>query len=343
MLIKRKILLCVIVVIALTLIAGCKEITITTRVYTDGSLERTVAVDGDSSSLVDTGYPVPLDSTWTIAQTFKPNKEKEGKLDTLFTIAKKFKRTADLNLALAMEGDTIPRAKVTVELKKSFRWFYTFFTYRETVHAFSPFTKLSILDYLTEDEMDLLFSEEDTLDIEEKYEDFQERNFFEEFYWDFLEKAKTLNDPGLTDTMIQSKKDVLFQAIIDATSEDYSDEKIVTACYDVFQTDAVWKLGEDIIQSLKHIEKMIESTPSMGEDAFTHVVQMPGLIIDSNAKEIEGNTVSWLYRGERAAYMDYEMWVQSRIVNRWSIYATIILLVIIGLVLLISAIRHRKK
>jgi hypothetical protein len=340
---RQKTLSLVLTTAILLLIAGCKEFTITTRVLPDGSLERSVAVDGDSNSIVDTGFPVLLDSTWTILQTVEQNKEKDGKLDTLFTIRKKFRRAADLNRELAMEDDTIPRARVTVKLIKSFRWFHTFYTYRETVHAFSPFTKLSITDYLTEDEMDMLFSEEDTLKLEEKYEDFQERNFFEEFYMDLLDKVQKRDIPGLTEAMIQSKKDELFQAIIEATSEDYSDNKIIKACYDVFQTDAVWELKEDIIGSLKRIEKTIESTPAMGEDAFTHVVQMPGLIIDSNAGKIEGNTVAWFYRGEKAAYLDYEMWVQSRMVNRWTIYATIMLLVVIGLILLLSAIRHRRK
>jgi hypothetical protein len=341
--IKRKTMFLGTAVLALIMIAGCKEFTITTRIFPDGSLERTVAVNGDSSSIVNTGYPVPLDSTWTVSQTFEQNKEKEGKLDTLFTIHKKFRRAADLNRELAMEGDTIPRVRVTVELKKRFRWFYTFYTFRETVHAFSPFKKLSITDYLTENEMDMLFSEEDTLNIEEKYEDFEKRNIFEEFYGDFLEMAKILNDPELTLEIIESKKDTLFQAVVEATSGDDSDEKIAGACYKVFRTDAVWKLKDDLVRSLKQIENTIESIPSMGEDAFTHTVQMPGLIMDSNAREIEGNTASWSYKGERAAYLDYAMWVQSRIVNRWSIYVTILILAVIGLIFLVSAIRHKRK
>ena len=57
------------ITIMLIWITGCKEITTTTTIHPDGSCDRIVEVEGDSSDVVDYSYfPVPKGDSWTVTQ-----------------------------------------------------------------------------------------------------------------------------------------------------------------------------------------------------------------------------------------------------------------------------------
>ena len=66
-----------------------------------------------------------------------------------------------------------------------------------------------------------------------------------------------------------------------------------------------------------------------GLNDYTNEVIMPGLILDTNAKDVEGNSVQWKFDYNRFLWEDYTMWVESRVVNRWAMILTGILCMIL--------------
>ena len=62
---------------------------------------------------------------------------------------------------------------------------------------------------------------------------------------------------------------------------------------------------------------------------------MPGIILNTNAKTVEGNKVIWEFDENRFCYEDFNMTVQSRVVNVWAfVVSGVIVLVVIILLLL---------
>jgi hypothetical protein len=59
---------------------------------------------------------------------------------------------------------------------------------------------------------------------------------------------------------------------------------------------------------------------------YASVVEMPGIITDTNAPTVEGNKVTW--RGFKSYEGDFEMWVESRVVNWWSLVVTGLIMVL---------------
>src|SRR4030043_2189443 len=129
-------------VFSLLWITGCRDIEVATTVHQDGSLERTVTVRGDSSSLLGSKFPVPVEPVWTI------RKEKEASGDKyVYTATKTFKDAGELNRYF--DPDTAARIRMFVEVKKRFRWFSTFIGYREILRSQNPFRLVPYSDFLT--------------------------------------------------------------------------------------------------------------------------------------------------------------------------------------------------
>jgi len=75
-------------------------------------------------------------------------------------------------------------------------------------------------------------------------------------------------------------------------------------------------------------------------DTYTQAVEMPGIITATNAKSVKGNKVSWRVHSERFLFEDYEMKVESRVVNRWAFIVSGIFLMLV-LILLFFKVRRK--
>lgn len=224
-------------------VSSCLEYQFTTRINSDGSCERIMTVRGDSSDLMDGIIPVPRDTAWTIKIV---KMQGEGKKYEL-TATAKFSRVEELNRYFTRSIDSMPTVSVKSALKKKFRWFYTYLVYTETYQAFTPYRKVPVDKYLKDDEIKILFADDnkliyvpdqdilrlrkdsleksilnhaDSLKMEKKKEDIENRynnwliaSLFEEVYSIVLDRAGKMNDPGINPKELLSKKDTIFNAI----------------------------------------------------------------------------------------------------------------------------------
>ena len=105
----------------------------------------------------------------------------------------------------------------------------------------------------------------------------------------------------------------------------------------MLKTPAVWKVAEIDSKTFQLFDEKLEFAYGPLWDDYVINISMPGLIIDTNAKNVEGNQVSW---GDedgdeiRIFYIGHEIWVESRIVNWWAVYisAAIVLLLLVSIV-----------
>lgn len=320
--------------ISIFFVTGCREITTTTTIFPNGSCERIVSVKGDSSEVADRSFPVPRDTSWSI------NQQKEDNI--IYTAKKFFKKVSDLNKEFTCDGDSIKKVRICVKLKKRFRWFYTFLTYRETYKNYNQFHFFPISDYLSKNEMELYYINEDTLDLDDKVDTWYEKSLYEEFHQKLLECAKKLDDPQLPPELIDSKKNSLYKATLEIDEVEKNVDELLHVCEKILQTKAIWKLKKNISQIIQLINEKNEFFILTHSGKYTNNVIMPGLIIRTNAETVEGNKVTWNIKGSRFLWQDYEMQVESRIVNKWMIGITTAVLVLLGVLLILSFIRKRK-
>jgi hypothetical protein len=344
-------------ILAVVALAGCREITTTTRISPDGSCERTIACSGDSAdvhSIFKGPFPLPVDSTWTITQKtdsttktteVKAGKTMEKKNNHTTVAAKRFESVADLNRLYRKKWKDSLTVEVEVRLDKRFRWFNTFFEYRETYKACSPYTRVKISDFLTPRELSLYYMKEDTLGLDKKVDQWLARCYFEEVFQAMTQSADSIRVPGLDSRILRGRKDSLFSAFkgfadqkLDNPTES---QKTMQFLEGFFHNKGVWKWSEVIGEALKGIEKKQEFLMNLDSDSYVNRVIMPGLILDTNASSVEGATVEWKLKSNRFYWEDYVMRVESRAVNRWAIWVTAALL--LGVLAALAVLVIRRK
>lgn len=349
-------------------VVTCREVTTITIVHPDGSLERIIKVTGDSSDVFDEELPLPRSAAWEVTE--QGSSEDNG--DFIYAIRRQFGDAEAINAEFRSIISRRDFPARRVELHKRFRWFYTFLIYREIYPQWNAMTAVPLQEYFTDEErrnIHLYMTESDTLEmtpedstvLELKFYEWMGKNLFEESFPKLVEAAEQTDVPGLSPEILRSQRDRIWETFRDSINSDIENEdlpgdnllestRIVLGANSI---DQLINANQWLVDTLDSLET--QYTESLFEDAFgpeygyndMNVVEMPGLILDTNGEQIEGNRVTWDTGNEQYFVYDYVMWVESRMVNRWAIWVTGGLLVLILAGIVVSFVRqrviHRKE
>jgi hypothetical protein len=305
----------------------------TTRIFPDGSCERIVTAEGDSTYVSKRSFPIPLDSSWTITYNM-PDKESQAKEQ----VARKwFPNVKALNREYIQDPDTAMIIHISQKLKKKFRWFNTYYYYEEIYHAMDPFKNVPIAEYFTREELDLYYINADTLDFDKRTTEWWNKATFESFYKNLTDSLRAQHSEEILNSLVTYKDSLNSLILMDKLSED-SLILCMKALLAKQMNDSVKTTTLHVLHDTDHKTEFFMN----GLNDYTNEVIMPGLILDTNAKDIEGNSVQWKFDYNRFIWEDYTMWVESRVVNRWAMIATGILCVILTSGLIFgSTIKHK--
>jgi hypothetical protein len=324
-------MLSIFALISLLTLSGCKEsYTIVTTIFPDGSCDRVMTVTSRSREIPDVAFPLPLDSTWELS--WKEPKQEGEKYE--LTMRKHFAHVDSLSQEYAGVNDS-GKVKITISVEKRFRWFHTYFTYREKFFSFTPYTLIPPSQFMTQDEIRRIVAGEKSDSLKQKRDAWEMRNLFEEYYQGLVKEAEKLNHPSLPVSLIESNKEALFHAL---SSEGSGDP--VTQTVAVLRTSAVRKLDKELRALVSGIEEKSRIAAKSDGD-YINTVLMPGTILDTNAEDVKGNSVVWRFTGDQFGVGDYEMIAESRSVNVWAVAATGIFALF--LVVLPVALRMREE
>jgi len=319
------------------ILSSCREINIKTTVNNDGSFTRVVTITGDSSEVLKTNLPYPIDSSWV----------KEFAQDTadssvfICTYSKSYKSDDLLNSE--MHNDTSWKSQIQrdVEISKRFMFFYSFITYRQVYKAANPFSE-DYHEYINEE--DLLWisgvkaelNRKDSIRSDSAYVSLD--NYYKHVLVveisDALKKGlNQLNDPNLINIDLAMYKDSIAANAISWSSGKYENsiDALIT-----------WT-GNSELARLHNIEPSIFEALEIKDDyadkvffgnEYTLEVEMPGLITKTNSTVMYGNTVSWAVGTMSFFFEDYEMHVESRVMNYWAFVLSgiVVLLLLIALI-----------
>ena len=326
-------------------LAGCREITTTTVVHPDGGITRIIETEGDSTLAQDVAYPIPTGEGWDKAQR---QEKVNGEEKTIWTFTKRFPSIISMLGEMAEIADQPRRIKLSTDLIKRVRWFYTYTTYREAVGSYNVFP-VPVSDFLTSEELLLKAAHDSTTDkavleeIDAKYERWQAHAILELLYQGLKTHAGEAGMPAAAE--MESRKDVLLGDLVRAVDLDEAGFDL-----DVFLTVAAKSLGAPAVLNLttamtpvwEDLEARLEFMQSVEEDSYVFRVEMPGIILDTNADGIEGNRAYWKVNHSQFLDQDYVMEVTSRTANRWALVVTGLVGLAALLVLVVPLIRKKR-
>lgn len=339
-------------------LGGCPDTkNVTTTINRDGSCVRTIGnFDPREFKGIDSikhDIPIPIDESWKLVAID----------DSAAVLKKGFGSVAELDALYDSDESEIKMYKRKVTLDKKFRWFHTFFQYRESYDGL--LTEIPITEYMTLQEADVFKSSnpEDhpmLVKLEEKSQNSLSDNIEERFgYWlhdniyslafnDIIEIADSLKILDYRNVDVKALKDTV-KKIIENESK-----KIINFDFedDLDMVDLAKLIGSqvhlDSVSKIKlsgHVEnaKLDERYENwlLADIANGHNNQviLPGQLIDTNAERINGDTLVWHMNSIKFIDADYTMFAESRVTNNW---AFLVSGFILAVAIMIPFIKRRK-
>ncbi len=301
---------------------GCNDYTIKTTIHPDGSFERTIVCNGDSLGIRNLRLPYVFDSSWSIG--IKHGAEKD-----FTTTAKKTYTNSDELMAELSRGRDSAKLQISCRVEKHFRWFFTYYTYTETLPSFSIYRHEPIDSFFTPTEIGLIKEDKDSL-LSKRLDEFWFRNISDEFIERLQARARDLNDPALPPSVFADQKEALTKEFLKDLNAKPDD--IARVVEKTLRPRPVEKLRGAMDTIFANITKELEREAEL-DVSYKNEVSMPGILLTSNSKKIEGNQVFWEGRSNR--YFDVIMSAESRMVNLWTMIVTsvVCLGLVIGLLL----------
>jgi len=342
-------------------VSACQTVkyTFDTRVQPDGSCLFTASVHGDSTTSVK-NIPFIIPQKWEV---------KDESTDTVSgsrTVwASSHLATVDfINQLKKNDSCAWSIVERRYEMKKKFRWFYTYYHFELMYSKLMPFDNTPITDYLANDEI-LLFAGmktnymagRDSVDVEKMKEvilkkvfDWLQQSMFNEF-------VKTISDMAVVDSRlpftansIATKRDSLQTILID-TERDIDKWALMHTTEAVDSLQKVWGNFSDtsklqIINGLADYTKKCErifKAISASSDMEEGKLELPGKLIESNVEQTEGNVLEWNYDIMQYFIMNQEVKAISRVTNTWAFVVTAIVLLMAVVGVGVRSFALRKK
>ena len=153
----------IVLVLTTLLLTACGiDYKIITKIFPDGSCERTMIARGDSSDVNSKLFVIDIDSSWSRDLKWDFDSS-ENKRIFILTVKKHFESVAEMNSEFHKSTRSADHPLTSQLLVKKFRWFYTRYEYNETYHQQFPFKYFPISDYLTPEEISIgIYGENDS-------------------------------------------------------------------------------------------------------------------------------------------------------------------------------------
>lgn len=345
---------------------GCLEHQVKTIINADGSGERTITLNPESKQIPTTSFPLPVDGSWDTSWT------KTGDAKYIVTFTKRFKAFEEMSREYMHHEDSM-KIRLDLSVRKTFRWFYTYYDYAETYGQFTDYTLIDPRTILTEEDIHRLTYGDSSQTLKNKKEEWVARNLFEAIYRRFAHGAEVLGDTTLTPTNMAAHKEELFRMLVgwtgpgsklqdpevtvrqqssyrgtqtkmftDSGATDEGLNALAEIAARTFKSEAVWQLKDSIQAGWQDLLTMIKGRGTAGE-SFTNAVVLPGMLLETNAPDVQGSAASWKFNVDQLELHDFEMRARSRVVNEWAIAVTGVIVLALLALLVLSLIRHAGR
>lgn len=325
------------------------------RIEKDGSMYREIYAQGDSAFLAGDKTHNPFlfqpDANWQLVNldsTIKFNFwGEEEKLNV--KACQKISVTDGEYFTVAKSKEHLNSMAIPMEqLKKKFRWFYTYYIYTATYKELQDKGPVPLSDYLNKEEQIIWFHGNDDafrgmngieindkLDkLEAKFGEWYNRSIYE-INWEVIHHFVSQQKDTACLHRLEELKDAVYQKYSSEKGYSLEDADLEEVC-SLFDKVCSTKYFSDLYNTNKEMmETLCEEKINIAE-AFYHAIQfeltMPGRLLTSNAKVQKDSLMIWKIDGFRLLADDYVLTAESRVINYWAFGITLfIILLILGL------------
>jgi hypothetical protein len=305
------------------LLPGCLDIWITTRINTNGSIEKTIVFQGDSSEIAEFPFALLKDDGWKKEWSI-PEKDKHK-----LVVSKEFKSVKEMNSIMNPADTSLLVIRTNSTLNRKFRWFFTRFEYREKILAANPFKAANYKDYITDEEIRLITMDEEVRkadpnfdsvaykSAEKKFMDFLFRGMFEDFHQELLSIINDDQSLTITKQQLNKQKEEIFRFLVDSVKGS-SAEDILDGFNKIIQHPDFETIKINHLKRFDGFKAKVEFFESTSDDNFNFIIRMPGLLLETNSPAIEGSETSWKPDYYDFFFKDFELTASSRVVNTWA-------------------------
>lgn len=334
----------------------------TTKIFPDGSCSREL-----SSFMVDSAFmvgdtsknpfPMKLDSSWKISWTYSPksgiriysnnwplkqwNWDKDtSKRLTLSLIAKKqYPNVEEMAKTFRYDHSDWNTIIPKISFEKKFRFFFTFYTYKEVYPKYNPLKLVPVEKYLTTDEIKMLYADnpkfapelngaeiKEILDgIDKKKEEWLNRSLFEEMYRTIPKYLRFLKNSGIDSSRLMLAKDSVYTLMTEKGLKD----DLSKALNKHFKTTEFTKL-DTLKGNKKEDDRVLDLVIKPFSTHLSYHLLMPGKILQTSSKQSHGDTLTWNVEPYRFFFSDYELMAESKVANTWAFVVSAIFLIIVA-------------
>lgn len=352
------------------LVPSCtsKPIDMLTGINPNGSCYREFSEAPDSMFLMGdksekhNPFPVFIDSTWQISWTFgdsKPrtdfplskatfdsiskNKSQQSKENIVVRIRRNYQSVEELDSLFRLKNaNDWGKVKVKHSLDKKFRWFYTYYTYKETYKKIKLDFDIPVEKYMTKEEAQFWFTGKPEIlkgmngleireyvgKIEDNYNKWVIRNLWNEEFKVVLKNYDSLAQKPVTKEELRTLNDSIYNSKIN-NSMDFDIIKVLNT---YFKTNAFSMLSAKENCPLKKFEEDTNlEFAFFFSQAINYKLNLPGDIIQANNAVVVGEVLTWKLTPQRLIPDDYILEAQSRKANVWAFILTgLIVIVALG-------------
>jgi hypothetical protein len=360
------------------MVVACKNGTpnMTTGINADGSCYREFTAQVSSQFLTQrkegikiNSFPVHIDSTWKIAWkignsawvTQYPVKQHviDSVLKTIqykdtarvadsriFTMLlhKDFQSVADMSSKFRFDtAFSWHRMHIKQSLSKKFRWFYTYYTYKEVFPKVEHQFTVPIENYMSKNEASFWFTGKPDLlqgmngieireyagQLEDKYNEWFTYNLWIKAYKVLINNYDRFGNIPVSKQRLINLQDTIYDKQVKG-KDDVDMEKALNS---YFKTKAFSRLWASESSPMKQFEKAFadQNHIDLFMESIHYRLVMPGKTTKSNSSITQGDTLCWNLTAFRMVPSDYVIEATSAKANVWAFIVTgVILLISIG-------------
>lgn len=304
-------------------IVSCEEwnVEMDTEIMRDGSCVRTVKTDNSNCLAPDEGWQKQIikDSVRTFSR------------DTIHTaiMSRNFDKVEDMNAFPALQLSGKPVSSEAT-LDKSFKWFYTDYTFTETFKGWQDAFDIPLTDYVSEDEASFWYTGYPELPegITGQELDYLSDISFETDHWsydvgwdiyfrsvahyyDLIENA-----PVDRETFLSMRDSVMKAAWED--DMDFFDDGGALVFLDRFFHTGVYSEFLDCGEFNDYLTVLYQHGLGLNNLKVSYTLRMPGKVTDAGRGKIEDGVIRYRFGGAYLIPGDYTFTATSRCVNVWA-------------------------
>ena len=355
------------------LLAACKQSSeMLTVINSDGSCYREITVNADSSMMVGKTKPdfiSETDSSWTLFWKYS-NEDiihsdfplTAHEYDSIVVIhSRDTINGGSMQIIARKDYSSVKEMSekfryVNQEKKanlnpgyyfeKKFRWFYTYYTYRETYKKLHLDFPVPLEKYLKKEEAEYWFKGSPEItkgmtgmeardylgDLENKYNNWLLDNYRTRTFDEIIKNYGKMKNPPVTKERLLALKDTI-APLGKLSIDDEMNDKLEKMLNNYFKTNAfsvLWNGNDSIMKKMENnFSETLETT--LGLNEIQYKLRMPGKILKTTALVAGGDTLEWKISTNRMIAGDYVIEAQSRKTNTWAfILSAVIICAAIG-------------